>query len=234
MSGTDLSDAIWRFLLWFLWTQRPPPRVSDLATKLDTLALASISATGLGQKVYRAPEEGISFRSENCLLKNKSRELIQTKWQRMQGYKVFKKVNSEKRFGKVLNIVYHAEGHLAIGEDCKKNANDSDTPMVYSEVSARDPTFYRLRSVFNVSDQWSVTIHTQVTFLHLKYIFYIFFYFLYTGGMGTWRTWCKNTETWDFPRKKRKFRFFHWKILFNIISCDRNPHLWKWRLFVFV
>ena len=62
----------------------------------------------------------------------------------MQGYKVFKKVNSEKRFGKVLNIVYHAEGHLAIGEDCKKNANDSDTPMVYSEVSARDPTFYRL------------------------------------------------------------------------------------------
>ena len=176
MSGTDLSDAIWRFLLWFLWTQRPPPRVSDLATKLDTLALASISATGLGQKVYRAPEEGISFRSENCLLKNKSRELIQTKWQRMQGYKVFKKVNSEKRFGKVLNIVYHAEGHLAIGEDCKKNANDSDTPMVYSEVSARDPTFYRLRSVFNVSDQWSLTIHTQLTF----YILNTFFTFSFT------------------------------------------------------
>ena len=101
----------------------------------------------------------------------------------MQGYKVFKKVNSEKRFGKVLNIVYHAEGHLAIGEDCKKNANDSDTPMVYSEVSARDPTFYRLRSVFNVSD------HSYTgDILHLKYIFYIFFYILYTGGMGTWRT----------------------------------------------
>ena len=151
---------------------------------MDTLALASISATGLGQKVYRALEEGISFRSENCLLKNKSRELIQTKWQRMQGYKVFKKVNSEKRFGKVLNIVYHAEGHLAIGEDCKKNANDSDTPMVYSEVSARDPTFYRLRSVLNVSDQWSLTIHTQVTF----YILNTFFTFSFTGGMGTWRT----------------------------------------------
>ena len=52
-------------------------------------------------------------------------------------------MRDENRFGKALKEIYHAEGHVAIGEECKNNPDDFDTPMLFSEVSARDPVFYR-------------------------------------------------------------------------------------------
>ena len=81
------------------------------------------------------------FRSENCVLKAETTNRIDTKWKRVQGF--FKKTTDENRFGNALNKVYHAEGHLAIGEECKNEPDDFDNPMVFSEVSARDPIFYR-------------------------------------------------------------------------------------------
>ena len=82
-----------------------------------------------------------SFRKDNCFLKTESTNKIYKKWQRVQGF--IKKTTDENRFGNALNKVYHAEGHLAIGEDCKNKPDDFDSPMVFSEVSARDPVFYR-------------------------------------------------------------------------------------------
>ena len=82
-----------------------------------------------------------SFRSENCVLKPKRTNEIERKLRRVEGQ--IKKMRDENRFGKALKEIYHAEGHVAIGEECKNNPDDFDTPMLFSEVSARDPVFYR-------------------------------------------------------------------------------------------
>ena len=82
-----------------------------------------------------------SSRSDNCVLKPEFTNEIARKFQRVEGR--IKRTTDENRFGYSLERVYHAEGHLVIGEHCKNNPNDFDSPMVFSEVSARDPVFYR-------------------------------------------------------------------------------------------
>ena len=82
-----------------------------------------------------------SFRKDNCYLKPESTNSIDEKWQRVQ--RILTRYKDEDRFGGALNRVYHAVGHLAIGGDCKNRPDDFDSAMVFSEVSARDPVFYR-------------------------------------------------------------------------------------------
>ena len=48
--------------------------------------------------------------------------------------------NSIEEFGTVVNQVYHGHGHIKIGFFCRKGGNGV---MSFSEVSARDPIFYR-------------------------------------------------------------------------------------------
>ena len=57
--------------------------------------------------------------------------------------RLISRMTEENRFGMALSVIYHAEGHLVIGSNCKNKPDDFDSPMVYSEVSARDPIFYR-------------------------------------------------------------------------------------------
>ena len=66
---------------------------------------------------------------------------IGKKFQRVMG--IINKAKDENKFSRALSILYHSEGHLSIGENCKNKTDDFDSPMVFSEVSARDPIFYR-------------------------------------------------------------------------------------------
>ena len=77
-------------------------------------------------------------------MKPKSTKIIDKKWSRTQRY--IKRKANEEWFARVLYKVYHAEGHLAIGEDCKNKPEEDDSAMSFSEVSARDPIFYRSSS----------------------------------------------------------------------------------------
>ena len=88
-----------------------------------------------------------SSRSDNCSLKPKSTKRIDEKWKIVQ--KNIKKKKDEESFGQKVNQVYHTSGHLAIGEDCKSKPDDFDSAMVYDATSARDPTFYRWRSILD-------------------------------------------------------------------------------------
>ena len=74
-----------------------------------------------------------------------------------------KEIKDEDTFAKEMNDGYHNEGHNYIGSSCKDGAPEGNSVMSFSEVSARDPIFYRQRSFFDAS------------------------YHLYSGGMGTAR-----------------------------------------------
>ena len=100
--------------------------------------MVSISATGFGKKITKSDTKS---RADNCLLTPKLTDRINRKWKIVQRY--FRKKKEENKFGKALKHIYHSEGHLAIGETCKNKPDDFDSAMVFSEVSARDPIFYR-------------------------------------------------------------------------------------------
>ena len=102
--------------------------------------MALISATGFGQKKVQNLMSP-SSRADNCFLTPKLTKRIDKKWKLVQRY--FRKKKEENKFGKALKHIYHSEGHLAIGETCKNKPDDFDSAMVFSEVSARDPIFYR-------------------------------------------------------------------------------------------
>ena len=81
------------------------------------------------------------FRSDDCVLNPEITSKIEKKLQRVE--KMLLRMTDEIGFGEALSAIYHADGHLVIGENCKNKPDDFDNPMVYSEVSARDPVFYR-------------------------------------------------------------------------------------------
>ena len=141
-SGTELNVTIWGFLLSFPLILKHLKGVLGLVTQLDTLAVASISATGFGRKKSRKNLTSPSSRADNCTLAPELTARIDKKWRRVQRF-IKQMRGTENRFGNGLKQIYHAEGHLAIGETCKNNPDDFPGTMVYSEVSARDPIFYR-------------------------------------------------------------------------------------------
>ena len=61
---------------------------------------------------------------------------------------VLKEAATFNEFATFVQRTYHGTGHNKIGEVCSRGFDDSDrnannNPMSYSDVSARDPIFYR-------------------------------------------------------------------------------------------
>ena len=97
---------------------------------------------GLGYRVGWYAWEELGGRVENCNISSYDESWIE----RLENiHAVIQNDMSQplsfEEFSGPINHFYHGDGHVLIGEAC--STGEEDGPMSYSEVSARDPIFYR-------------------------------------------------------------------------------------------
>ena len=84
--------------------------------------------------------KGLGERKANCKVGRSNMNIISTLYKKVK--QKIKRKQSTEDFYKYLETKYHADGHMIVARACSTK-RDELSQMAYSEVSARDPIFYR-------------------------------------------------------------------------------------------
>ena len=80
---------------------------------------------------------GLSGRRDDCRIRSLGFRRLEQRYSQVR--RMMRRLSFEQ-LGPILDI-FHGFGHVVIGEDCRSSRGE--TIMSYSEVSGRDPIFYR-------------------------------------------------------------------------------------------